>query len=432
MDLMIRTSGETRLSDFMLWQAHHAHLAFVDQLWPDLSFLDFARCVVAYQRQHTRLQEMRLATAQVPVAGTGAAGGWSGQGTSERLGSVLASRAGDVDSCEPHDHDSAGRNSLSVSGVRAAQHTGSKPQHTLGANNAQQSQHVPSSYQYPYALPDQPQAWAPHPLKAVMKSASSTAVSAVRSLASALAWLSGSGSQHQFMWSGNTVAQDATGGPIEQHGAELAVQCSEGSWKEVELRLGAPSRSGSGCGMVVSSPGTCGAGSRCQAAVAAAGGKCAKEDAMSVSPASSPGVARVAGVEAGDSSVSEGSSEGSGLFCAAFEPCQCWAGCSQEGGDLQVMLDERVGVSTSGSGEGLGQGGGVKLMAFKGEDREVGEEQGKSCEAVAGVPAGKVAAVLATKSAGCAAGGRQLERVMSFLGYQQELHQKWLAEHAHL
>lgn len=46
MDLLVRTSGETRLSDFLVWQTSHAQLAFVDKLWPELSFLDFARCVL--------------------------------------------------------------------------------------------------------------------------------------------------------------------------------------------------------------------------------------------------------------------------------------------------------------------------------------------------------------------------------------------------
>ncbi len=42
-DLVIRTSGETRLSDFLLWQSALAQLCFVPTLWPDFSFLDFAR-----------------------------------------------------------------------------------------------------------------------------------------------------------------------------------------------------------------------------------------------------------------------------------------------------------------------------------------------------------------------------------------------------
>src|SRR3546814_20309314 len=34
-DLIVRTSGEVRLSNFMLWQAAYAELLFVDKLWPD-------------------------------------------------------------------------------------------------------------------------------------------------------------------------------------------------------------------------------------------------------------------------------------------------------------------------------------------------------------------------------------------------------------
>ena len=35
LDLLIRTSGEVRLSNFLLWQAAYAELMFVDTLWPD-------------------------------------------------------------------------------------------------------------------------------------------------------------------------------------------------------------------------------------------------------------------------------------------------------------------------------------------------------------------------------------------------------------
>ncbi|GAX76013.1 hypothetical protein CEUSTIGMA_g3456.t1 [Chlamydomonas eustigma] len=58
-DLLIRTSGETRLSDFMLWQSRNAHLAFVDRLWPDLGYLDFAKCILGYQRTAHVQQELR-------------------------------------------------------------------------------------------------------------------------------------------------------------------------------------------------------------------------------------------------------------------------------------------------------------------------------------------------------------------------------------
>jgi undecaprenyl diphosphate synthase len=36
-DLLIRTSGEKRLSDFLLWEAAYAELCFLDTLWPDFS-----------------------------------------------------------------------------------------------------------------------------------------------------------------------------------------------------------------------------------------------------------------------------------------------------------------------------------------------------------------------------------------------------------
>lgn len=36
-DLMVRTGGERRLSDFLLWESAYAELAFIDQLWPDLT-----------------------------------------------------------------------------------------------------------------------------------------------------------------------------------------------------------------------------------------------------------------------------------------------------------------------------------------------------------------------------------------------------------
>ena len=41
-DLLIRTSGEQRMSNFLLWQAAYAELVFLDVLWPDFSQQDFA------------------------------------------------------------------------------------------------------------------------------------------------------------------------------------------------------------------------------------------------------------------------------------------------------------------------------------------------------------------------------------------------------
>jgi len=44
-DLVIRTSGEQRLSDFMLWQSAHSEFYFVEALGPDLREIDFLRAL---------------------------------------------------------------------------------------------------------------------------------------------------------------------------------------------------------------------------------------------------------------------------------------------------------------------------------------------------------------------------------------------------
>ncbi|GAA1836783.1 isoprenyl transferase [Agromyces salentinus] len=53
-DLVIRTSGEQRLSDFMLWQAAHSEFYFVEALGPDLRQVDFLRAIRDYARRHRR------------------------------------------------------------------------------------------------------------------------------------------------------------------------------------------------------------------------------------------------------------------------------------------------------------------------------------------------------------------------------------------
>lgn len=53
-DLVIRTSGEQRLSDFMLWQSAHSEFYFVEALGPDLREVDFLRAVRDYSRRHRR------------------------------------------------------------------------------------------------------------------------------------------------------------------------------------------------------------------------------------------------------------------------------------------------------------------------------------------------------------------------------------------
>lgn len=53
-DLMIRTSGEQRISNFLLWQAAYAELVFLDVLWPDFSREDLARAIKTYHQRSRR------------------------------------------------------------------------------------------------------------------------------------------------------------------------------------------------------------------------------------------------------------------------------------------------------------------------------------------------------------------------------------------
>ncbi|HJH59253.1 MAG TPA: isoprenyl transferase [Bacteroidetes bacterium] len=53
-DLMIRTSGEMRLSNFLLWQSAYAELYFTPVLWPDFTKEDFREALRAYARRERR------------------------------------------------------------------------------------------------------------------------------------------------------------------------------------------------------------------------------------------------------------------------------------------------------------------------------------------------------------------------------------------
>ena len=53
-DLLIRTSGEFRLSNFLLWQLAYAELYFTDTLWPDFREEDFYRALLDYQQRDRR------------------------------------------------------------------------------------------------------------------------------------------------------------------------------------------------------------------------------------------------------------------------------------------------------------------------------------------------------------------------------------------
>ncbi len=53
-DLIIRPSGEYRLSNFLLWQSAYTELYFTDVLWPDFTTEDMDRAIIEYQRRDRR------------------------------------------------------------------------------------------------------------------------------------------------------------------------------------------------------------------------------------------------------------------------------------------------------------------------------------------------------------------------------------------
>jgi undecaprenyl diphosphate synthase len=53
-DLLIRTSGEMRVSNFLLWQIAYAELYVTDTLWPDFTRADLLRAVLDYQKRNRR------------------------------------------------------------------------------------------------------------------------------------------------------------------------------------------------------------------------------------------------------------------------------------------------------------------------------------------------------------------------------------------
>jgi undecaprenyl diphosphate synthase len=58
-DLLIRTSGEMRLSNFLLWQAAYAELWITETLWPDFCRIDFFQAVLDFQKRERRYGGLR-------------------------------------------------------------------------------------------------------------------------------------------------------------------------------------------------------------------------------------------------------------------------------------------------------------------------------------------------------------------------------------
>ena len=53
-DIIIRTSGESRLSNFLLWQSAYSELFIVDVYWPSFRRIDLMRAIRGYQKRHRR------------------------------------------------------------------------------------------------------------------------------------------------------------------------------------------------------------------------------------------------------------------------------------------------------------------------------------------------------------------------------------------
>ena len=53
-DLLIRTGGELRVSNFLLWQIAYSELYFCDTYWPDFDEEDLHKAIISYQRRQRR------------------------------------------------------------------------------------------------------------------------------------------------------------------------------------------------------------------------------------------------------------------------------------------------------------------------------------------------------------------------------------------
>ncbi len=67
-DLVIRTSGERRLSDFLLWESAYAELYFTDRLWPDFEADDLEQALASFHKRERRFGGLQATTAEAVVS----------------------------------------------------------------------------------------------------------------------------------------------------------------------------------------------------------------------------------------------------------------------------------------------------------------------------------------------------------------------------
>lgn len=87
-DLVIRTSGETRLSDFLLQQSSAASLHFTSALWPDFSFTDLLAALCQFQREAPLVAALASAAADNAATHAATAGGGAERPVSSATGAA--------------------------------------------------------------------------------------------------------------------------------------------------------------------------------------------------------------------------------------------------------------------------------------------------------------------------------------------------------
>ncbi len=70
-DLLIRTGGEQRLSDFLLWESAYAELLFTDRMWPDFNATDLDGALGEFRRRQRRFGGVPAVTSRIAASSMG-------------------------------------------------------------------------------------------------------------------------------------------------------------------------------------------------------------------------------------------------------------------------------------------------------------------------------------------------------------------------